>query len=116
MTTERPWGTYEVIRSKLDNDNFLLKKIVVNPQQRLSLQSHKHRSEHWVVVKGNGEVTIGEDVLVCSLNTQLFIPRGAKHRIQNTSVETPLVFVEVQVGDILEESDIIRYQDDYSRA
>ena len=112
--TTRPWGTYEVIRAPC-SDNFLLKRILVHPGHRLSLQSHAFRSEHWVVVQGEGEVTVGEDVLKCALNTHIFIPRGAKHRISNTHTATPLVFVEVQVGDRLEEEDIIRYEDDYNR-
>ena len=109
---QRPWGKYEVLSCK---NNFLLKRITVMPQARLSLQSHAHRSEHWVVIQGSGEVTIGEDVVVCSKNTQLFIPRGVKHRVKNTSSETELVFIEVQVGDILDENDIHRYEDDYNR-
>ena len=114
MITKRPWGYYEVVRQD-ESENFLLKNIVVKPQSRLSLQSHAHRSEHWVVVKGSGTVVVGEDELVCSLNTHVFIPRGAKHRMQNTSDTDDLVFVEVQVGNILQEDDIIRYEDDYSR-
>ena len=86
MKTTRPWGTYEVIRQN-NLENFLLKKIVVNPNSRLSLQSHEHRSEHWVVVQGQGVVVVGEDSVVCALNTHVFIPRGAKHRMQNTSKE-----------------------------
>lgn len=114
MKVVRPWGTYEVLRPQ--DDNFLLKKIVVNPQQRLSLQSHEHRSEHWVVVQGEGEVTIRENVVPCEVDSQFFIPRGTKHRIHNTSVDAPLIFVEVQVGNILEEGDIVRYEDDYLRS
>lgn len=114
MKFTRPWGTYEVLRQS-ESENFLLKKIVVNPNSRLSLQSHKHRSEHWVVVKGRGTVVVGEDEIICALNTHVFIPRGAKHRMQNTSESECLIFVEVQVGNILQEDDIIRYEDDYSR-
>lgn len=113
MTTTRPWGSYEVLHGP--RDNFLLKRIVVHPCSRLSLQSHELRSEHWVVVSGTGEVTVGEDVLVCGVNTHVFVPRGTKHRIHNTSVDTPLVFVEVQIGAVLKESDIVRYEDDYDR-
>jgi mannose-6-phosphate isomerase len=84
----------------------------VNPQQRLSLQSH----EHWVVVEGRGEVTIRENFVPCEVYSQFLIPRGAKHRIHNTSVDAPFIFVEVQVGDVLEEGDIVRYEDDYLRS
>ena len=116
MPVTRPWGTYEVLQPQGEGENFLLKKIIVNPGHRLSLQSHRHRSEHWVVVNGTGTVTIGEDDVICAHNTQIFIPRGAKHRIENTSVDTPLVFIEVQVGNELKEDDIVRYEDDYQRA
>ena len=114
--TERPWGTYEVLFQDTATDHFLLKKIVVRPSSRLSLQSHEHRSEHWVVVEGTGNVVVGEDTLVCAPNTHVFIPRGAKHRICNTSPTANLVFVEVQVGTTLREDDITRYEDDYKRA
>ena len=116
MLVARPWGTYEVLRPQCEGDRFLLKKIMVKPGHRLSLQSHNHRSEHWVVIEGAGEVTVGEDEIVCAHNTHIFVPRGTKHRIRNTSVDSPLVFVEVQVGKQLDEDDIIRYQDDYQRA
>lgn len=111
--TTRPWGTYEVIRAPRA-DNFLVKRICVHPGHRLSLQSHAFRSEHWVVVQGEGEVTVGEDLVKCALNTHIFIPRGTKHRISNINADT-LIFVEVQVGDRLEEGDIVRYEDDYNR-
>ena len=114
IETTRPWGAYQIIRHD-ESENFLVKKIVVKPNCRLSLQSHKHRSEHWVVVQGSGKVVLGEDELVCALNTHVFVPRGAKHRIHNTSQSTDLVFVEVQVGNILQEKGIVRYQDDYAR-
>ena len=108
----RPWGSYEVLSR---GEKFLSKKITVLPSQRLSLQSHEHRSEHWVVVSGEGEITLGKDVLQCSCNTSAFIPCGVKHRIRNISASRELIFVEVQIGDVLEESDIIRYEDDYDR-
>ena len=112
MVTIRPWGSFEVLAR---GESFLSKKITVLPNQRLSLQSHDHRSEHWVVISGEGEITLGKDVLQCSMNTSVFVPCGVKHRIRNTSASRELIFVEVQVGDILEESDIIRYEDDYDR-
>jgi mannose-6-phosphate isomerase-like protein (cupin superfamily) len=111
MITERPWGTYKVLYQE---EKVSVKKIVVKPHCRLSLQSHEHRSEHWIVVHGSGSVVIGEDIIVCSINTQLFIPRGVKHRMCNTG-EEELVFIEVQYGNILSEEDIIRYEDDYNR-
>ncbi len=109
--TERPWGNYQTL---FQENKTLVKKIVVKPHCRLSLQSHEHRSEHWIVVQGSGSVVIGEDTILCSINTQLFIPRGVKHRMSNTG-EEDLVFIEVQYGNILSEDDIIRYEDDYNR-
>ena len=114
-TVTRPWGAYQVLKHD-PAERFLLKKIIVRPNSRLSLQSHAHRSEHWIVVRGRGKVVVGEDELTCAVNTHIFIPCGCKHRIHNTSDEADLVFVEVQVGDILSEDDIVRYADDYSRA
>lgn len=114
MPTARPWGTYEVIR-KQNKETFAVKKIVVYPKSRLSLQSHAHRSEHWIVVSGSGVVTVGEDQIVCGTNTHVFIPRCVKHRVENTSSDDDLVFIEVQMGTVLEEHDIKRYEDDYGR-
>ena len=113
--SQRPWGTYETLHHD-DEEGFLVKKIVVNPSSRLSLQSHEHRSELWVVVRGNGTVTVGDDAITVGPKSHVFIPRGAKHRISNSQNADPLVFVEVQLGSVLLESDIHRYQDDYDRA
>lgn len=114
----RPWGVYYVLE---DNPTFKVKKIVVNPEHRLSLQSHKHRSEHWVVVSGTATVEVrhGEDesdwVHDLSPNESTFIPMNAKHRLANYG-KIPLVIVEVQVGEYTGEDDIERFEDDYSRA
>jgi mannose-6-phosphate isomerase-like protein (cupin superfamily) len=108
----RPWGTYEVLE---DGDGFKVKKIVVNPGQRLSLQSHKQRNEHWVVTQGIATVTLGDEDITLRPNQYVHIPIGTRHRIQNPGTE-PLVFVEVQCGAYLGEDDITRYQDDYHRA
>ena len=112
-TTERPWGTFAVLRS---DDGCWVKKIVVYPKKRLSLQSHQHRSEHWVIVKGEALATVGEDVIVCGPNSHIFVPRGTRHRIANTSARDDLVFVETQLGAELVEEDIVRYEDDFERA
>ena len=114
MQEIRPWGFYEILHNQLSS-NFLVKRISVKPQSRLSLQSHQHRSEHWIVVQGKGVVIVGDDELICSVNTHVFIPRGAKHRMHNTSDREDLIFVEVQVGNVLSEDDILRYEDDYDR-
>lgn len=109
----RPWGTYTTLFS--EDCSFLLKKIIVNPSSRLSLQSHNHRSEDWVITSGYGMVVIGDDTIHVGPNSHVFIPKNVKHRIVNTSQSEEIVFVEVQVGSILEETDIVRYEDDYGR-
>lgn len=114
----RPWGVYYVLE---DKPTFKVKKIVVNPGQRLSLQSHQHRSEHWVVVSGMATVEVrkgkDESEWVQSLcpNESTFIPMTCMHRLANYG-KIPLVIVEVQVGEYTGEDDIERFEDDYSRA
>ncbi len=108
----RPWGYFDTL---IKENNFHVKRICVNPKQRLSLQSHERRSEHWVVVKGVANVHLdGQDVCV-EENQSIYIPRQKKHRIENRSDEL-LIIIEVQTGGYLEEDDIIRYEDDYSRS
>jgi mannose-6-phosphate isomerase len=108
---QRPWGDYEVID---DEATFKVKRITVEPGQRLSYQRHEHRSEHWFVVMGAGLVTIdGIDRQVVA-GAAVDVPRGAAHRIQNTG-EEPLVFIEVQRGTYFGEDDIERLSDDYGR-
>lgn len=108
----RPWGFY---KTTILNDQFQSKVISVKPGASLSLQEHKRREEHWIVVKGEGEVRIGDSVVgVCS-GSVLFIPRGCKHRIRNTSVKDTLIFIEVQLGAYFGEDDIIRFEDSYGR-
>lgn len=108
----RPWGRYDVLR---DEDDYKSKTIRVDPGQRLSYQSHRHRAEHWVIVRGRPRVVIDDRTLDLGLGDHVFIPRGAKHRISNPG-EEPVLFVEVQVGDYFGEDDIVRYEDDYDRA
>jgi mannose-6-phosphate isomerase-like protein (cupin superfamily) len=109
---ERPWGMYEVLA---EAPGYKVKRIAVKPGQRLSLQSHERRSEHWVVVTGTALVTLGEQELTVSVNEHVVIPVRTKHRVANPGGD-PLVFIEVQSGDYLGEDDIKRYQDDYNRA
>ena len=107
----RPWGNY------MDTDagnGFRSKRIVVKPGAQLSLQRHKHRSEHWVVVRGRARVTLGEDTFDLEPNQSTFIPKGVVHRLENHSDE-PLHLIEVQVGDYLGEDDIERLEDTYGR-
>ena len=114
----RPWGFYYVMESK---ENFKVKKIIVNPGCRLSLQSHQHRSEHWIVVSGTATVEIRhpekdekEWITNVHPNESCYIKAGHQHRIANYG-KIPLVFIEVQVGEYTGEDDIERYEDDYGR-
>ena len=107
----RPWGKFEVLSR---DKNFQVKKIQVLPKCKLSLQSHKYRSEHWVVVEGKARVTLGEKVIIISENESIYINAGVKHRLENPTNEI-ISIIEVQTGTYLGEDDIIRYDDDYKR-
>ncbi|MGR3707925.1 MAG: mannose-1-phosphate guanylyltransferase/mannose-6-phosphate isomerase [Alterinioella nitratireducens] len=108
----RPWGWFETLA--LD-DRFQVKRIVVKPGGQLSLQRHLHRAEHWIVVSGTARVTIGEDVTLVSENQSVYVPLGARHRMENPG-KVPMVLIEVQTGSYLGEDDIIRYEDVYARS
>ncbi len=108
----RPWGTWEVLAV---GEGYIVKRIMVLPHKKLSLQSHHFRSEHWIMVAGEGQVTLGEETKTVSANEAVFIEKEQKHRMENASDES-LTFIEVQTGDTLDESDIVRYQDDYGRS
>lgn len=110
-TDHRPWGWFETLALA---DRFQVKRIVVKPGAALSLQSHMHRSEHWIVVEGTARVTIGDEVRLVSENQSVYIPLGAKHRMENPG-KLPMVLIEVQTGAYLGEDDIIRYEDVYAR-
>ncbi|BAI98159.1 mannose-1-phosphate guanylyltransferase/mannose-6-phosphate isomerase [Sphingobium sp. TA15] len=107
----RPWGWVEGL---LAGERFQVKRIVVQPGQSLSLQSHFHRSEHWIVVEGTAKVTVGDEVTLLTENQSLYVPAGAKHRVENPG-KIPVVFIEVQTGTYLGEDDIVRYEDRYAR-
>ena len=107
----RPWGYYVNV---YEEQGMKMKKIAVYENMRLSLQSHLHRSEHWVVTKGQGRVQVGEDFHNVGPNTHIYIPKQVKHRMENTGSEL-LVFTETQIGNYLGEDDITRYQDDFGR-
>jgi mannose-1-phosphate guanylyltransferase/mannose-6-phosphate isomerase len=109
---DRPWGSYEVIAR---GPGFQVKRIIVEPGQALSLQLHHQRSEHWIVVRGSAEVTVGETVSLLTENESAFIPVETKHRLANPG-EVPLELIEVQSGDYLGEDDIVRFDDRYGRA
>jgi len=108
----RPWGYYEGIDI---GERFQAKRIVVNPGSKLSLQKHKFRAEHWVVVSGKARVTRGEDSLVLYADQSTYIPLGVIHRLENIG-DTPLHLIEVQSGSYLGEDDIERFEDDYQRS
>jgi mannose-1-phosphate guanylyltransferase/mannose-6-phosphate isomerase len=91
-----------------------VKRIVVLPGAALSLQSHKFRAEHWIVVEGTARVTVGESVKIVKANESVYIPLGERHRLENPG-DTPMVLVEVQTGNYFGEDDIIRYEDVYAR-
>ena len=110
-TVTRPWGTYTVLEN---NQAYKTKKIVVNPGKRLSLQSHFHRNEHWIIVSGTAMVTVGEETKLLHANESTYIPAGQKHRLENPGL-IELVLIEAQVGEYLQEDDIVRYEDDFNR-
>jgi len=107
----RPWGTYEVL---LEGDYCKVKQIVVNQDQRLSYQYHKFREEVWTIVSGTALVVLDGQEIRLQPGEVIKIPLGSKHRIGNIS-ESPLIFIEVQMGSYFGEDDIIRIQDDYER-
>ncbi|MFN4129780.1 MAG: mannose-1-phosphate guanylyltransferase/mannose-6-phosphate isomerase [Paracoccaceae bacterium] len=110
-TDHRPWGMFE---SLVIGSRFQVKRIVVKPGAALSLQSHHHRSEHWIVVEGTARVTVDQEVKLLTENQSVYIPLGAVHRMENPG-KVPMVLIEVQTGSYLGEDDIIRYEDVYSR-
>ncbi|HEY9868312.1 MAG TPA: phosphomannose isomerase type II C-terminal cupin domain [Candidatus Obscuribacterales bacterium] len=109
--TDRPWGSFFVLE---DAPYTKVKKLLVNPGHRLSYQSHKHRDEHWVVVRGVARVTLDDVVTDYRYGDHIFVKRGTRHRIACEGAE-PVEIIEVQVGDAFDEDDITRYSDDYDR-
>lgn len=111
LTGHRPWGRYTVLQ---EGDRHKIKRICVQPKQKLSLQMHYHRSEHWVVVSGTAQVTIGDRETIVHEGESIFVPKSAVHRVENPGI-VPLEIIEVQVGEYLGEDDIIRFEDVYGR-
>lgn len=107
----RPWGWFETL---VLGPRFRVKRIVVHPGARLSLQSHNHRAEHWIVVEGTARVTVAGSEQLVSENQSVYVPLGAAHRLENPG-KLPMVLIEVQTGAYLGEDDIIRHEDIYSR-
>lgn len=110
-TVYRPWGSYTVLE---EGNHFKIKRIEVKPHSSLSLQMHQHRSEHWVVLKGEAKIVNGEQELTIKRDESTFIPAGHKHRLSNAT-DIPLIIIEVQTGKYVGEDDIIRFEDVYGR-
>ncbi len=108
----RPWGWYERL---VIGGRFQVKRILVHPGAALSLQSHMHRAEHWIVVQGSARVTVDETVRIVTENESVYIPLGARHRLENPG-KVAMVLIEIQTGSYLQEDDIIRYEDVYARS
>jgi len=110
-TVERPWGSYTVLEK---GDRYKIKRVALKPKARLSLQLHRRRSEHWVVVAGVAQVTKEDETYLVHTNQSTYIPVNTKHRLENPE-DFPLQIIEVQNGDYVEEDDIERFSDDYGR-
>lgn len=108
----RPWGNFFTLH---ETDLFKVKQLTVNPGQRLSLQSHECRSEHWYVVYGTAKATVGDTIHYLAVGDAIDIPVGVKHRLENPSKVENLVLIEIQTGSSFDENDIIRYEDDHGR-
>jgi len=111
LTAHRPWGTYTILE---DTPGYKIKRIVVKPGKRLSLQKHFHRSEHWIVVSGTATVTVGETVKIVRPNESTYIKMGEIHRLENEG-KIDVVLIEAQVGEYTGEDDIVRIEDDFKR-
>lgn len=109
---QRPWGYY---KTTVLNDYFQAKVISVVPGGQLSLQSHNHREEYWIVVHGTGTVQLDASILTVTCGSSVFIPKGCKHRLTNTDEKENLIITEVQIGNYFGEDDIIRFEDIYGR-
>jgi mannose-6-phosphate isomerase len=108
---ERPWGNYTVLHT---DENCQVKKLIVKPGKRISLQSHEFRAEHWFIVSGQGVAELDGNKITVGPGHSVDVPTGSKHRISCDSSE-PLIFIEVQTGSSFVEADIVRYEDDFGR-
>ncbi len=111
LTDHRPWGSFTILADQQDHK---VKRLVVKPGQRLSLQRHKHRREHWLVVSGTARVTLNNTIIDLDPGESVEIERGDVHRVQNDG-NVDVVFIEIQLGDYFGEDDIERLEDDYGR-
>jgi len=110
-TYYRPWGNY---KNFFKGNNFLLKELTINKKSSISLQKHHHRAEHWTITSGKAKITLGKKNFIKNVNDTVYVPKGTIHRIENIYNE-PVKIVEAQLGSVLKESDIVRYQDIYGR-
>ena len=108
----RPWGKYINLYT---GKGFLIKELIINPKSSISLQKHQYRSEHWTIISGKAKIIVNKRKFFKNVNETIFIPQGAKHRIENPFTKS-VEILEVQTGSILKETDIIRYKDIYGRA
>ena len=108
---QRPWGEWETIDV---GDKYIVKRITVHPNSKLSLQKHEHRNEHWIITEGEAIVTLNAETKIVRENEHVFIPVQTIHRVENKGPNN-LTFIEIQTGDILDEKDIIRLEDIYNR-
>ena len=106
----RPWGYYHLL---VKTNEYLIKQIVILPKKSISLQKHKHRSEHWIVLKGEADIVIDNKIMLLKESESAFVPATKKHKITN-NLSQPLIILETQLGKILSEEDIIRYDVDYT--
>ena len=111
QSDRRPWGKWEIL---METPKYKIKRITVNPGERLSYQKHEKRKEHWVVVEGTATVTLDDEKITLEVGDSVDIPTGAAHRIENSG-KSPLAFIEVQTGSYFGEDDIERLEDDYGR-
>ena len=111
VTTYRPWGSYTILEQ---GPRYKIKRVVVNPGEKISLQKHSHRSEHWVVVRGTAKIAIGDQEIFVHENESAYVPQSTLHRLENEG-KIPVEIIEVQNGEYLEEDDIERFSDIYSR-
>ena len=109
---ERPWGMWQVLDAGV---GYAVKRIVVFPGKKLSLQRHNHRAEHWVVVSGTAKIVRGDEAFLMTENENTYLPQGCVHRLENPGL-IPLIVIEVQTGSYLSEDDIVRLEDDYGRS
>lgn len=112
LTVTRPWGSYTILE---EGERYKIKRIVVNPGHKLSMQMHYHRSEHWVVIAGTAKITNGEQEIYLEENQSTYIAKTHRHRLENPG-KIPLQIIEIQTGAYLEEDDIVRFGDVYGRS